>query len=172
LSTSISSLVMGALTISWFHYSEVKQYVDIQPASIAFINVWKTSSYFASVLTALLVVIAHSVGSSLFPEAALTAVLPVSWVFVIVVSFIYFRHWNIKYHHRLSNESRLITYPFLCRDILLKSDIQDVVLAQYSLRHLNQDTISFSSSIDHFRDQPPLSFLLAEIWCQEQERNK
>ena len=111
-STCTASFIMGSMTISWFHVSEVKSHTEIQPASMAFVNVWKTSSYFSSVVTALLVVAAHSAGSSKFPESSLTAALVISWSFVILAFFYYYRFWSAKHGDFLKSEKLLIEYPF------------------------------------------------------------
>ena len=111
-STTISSFIMGVVTIFWFHTSDVKKNSEIEPANLAFVNVWKSSSYFSSVITAILVVIANYSGSDRFSLLTLTIILPISWVVVIACSCLYYKSWLNKHNRFLLNEKQMIGYPF------------------------------------------------------------
>lgn len=115
ISTTISSLLMGLLTVFWFHYTDLQRFVDVQPASIPFINVFKSSSYFASVVTAVIVIAAHNVGKDAFTSTDLAIVLPIAWTGVILACAFYFNTWKAGRGEYLAREEQLIKFPFKCR---------------------------------------------------------
>lgn len=168
-STCTASFIMGTMTILWFHTSEVKQYVEIQPASIAFINVWKTSSYFSSVITAFLVIAAVTAGPAKFPESSLSVVLSISWFLVIAACFLYYKFWTEKHERFLENEKCLIEYPFVCKNIL-DSELNGKNGALLSRNHLctmNVPGFITSPWLDQHSNlslQDTISSLVLDIW--------
>ena len=53
---------------------------DLQPCNVALVNVWKSASYSAGVASAIIIILAHIMGSSRFPEASLLPVLIITWL--------------------------------------------------------------------------------------------
>ena len=124
-STITTSFVMGLITLSWFHFARPQKYVDIQPASIPFINVFKVSSYFSSVVTAMVVIIAHQIGEDGFSSNDMAIVLAFAWIAVIALSYYYFNRWKASKSEFLTEEESLIEFPFKHRDCE-KKEIIDI----------------------------------------------
>ena len=120
LSSTVSSVVLGAMTLTWFYMNklESKPYsAELHPCNIAFINYWKAASYTASVVSAIIISIAYNSSQSAFPINSLTGVLVASWVLIIVVfsALCYIYYSNTKDRSKLVDE--LIQYPFYWRDL-------------------------------------------------------
>ena len=124
-STITTSFVMGLITLSWFHFARPQKYVDIQPASIPFINVFKVSSYFSSVVTAMVVIISHQIGEDGFSSNDMAIVLAFAWIAVIALSYYYFNRWKASKSEFLTEEESLIEFPFKHRDCE-KKEIIDI----------------------------------------------
>ena len=157
-STIITSFVMGSITILWFHFSKPQKYVDIQPASIPFINVFKASSYFASVITAIVVIVAQSVGEKKFSTDDIAIALAFAWIAVIASSSYYFYSWKYSNDEFLADEEKLIDFPFEYRDC----ENQDIIEIFHTMRGKSVPTFVVSAWYDdtcsqHIREMPVIT---------------
>jgi len=126
VATTLSSLLLGGITMAWYSHS-IKQdnhaaapySSHIHPCNIAFINYWKAASYSTSVISALVVVTFHLLedSSSFVSEQSLTDTLLICWLGTVIlyVALYYSHHQRVKPRRQLVAE--LMAYPFQWRDI-------------------------------------------------------
>ena len=119
VSSVASSVVLGTVTMMWFHYQKIEEKpysAEIHPCNIAFINYWKAASYTASVASAVIVVIAYNLQDSVFPTSLLTIVLIASWCFIIIVFSVAYYQFRLKTSERGTLVTALIEYPYIWRN--------------------------------------------------------
>ena len=115
VASSVSSLILGALTLTWFQRHDISKShysADVHPCNIAFINYWKAASYTAAVLSAMVIVLAHILQDSLFRPRVLTSVLISTWVIIVAVFYLAFRNYDRSQQNRQQLVRALILYPF------------------------------------------------------------
>ena len=161
-STITTSFIMGLITLSWFHFAQPQKYVDVQPASIPFINVFKISSYFASVVTAIVVITAHTRGEENFSSNNIAIVLAIAWMAVIVLSFLYFNSWKSSRGQFLIEEESLMDFAFEHRGCGSK----DILNAFWDMQNKNIPTFNVSAWYDdtcsqEIREKPIITNLIA-----------
>ena len=122
LTTASSSLLLGVITVAWYSkqqdVSSSPYSLSVKPCNIAFINYWKAASYTTSVVSAVIVVIFHSLQdtSAFVSERSLTDILLTAWICIAVVyASCYYQHHK-RVRRRRELVSKLITYPFQWRD--------------------------------------------------------
>ena len=121
LATALSSLLLGGITVAWYSKQDLSSLPyssSVHPCNMAFINYWKAASYTTSVVSAVIVVIFHSLQhtSAFVSERSLTDTLLTAWVCIAAVyASLYYQHYKrVKWRREVV--SNLITYPFQWRD--------------------------------------------------------
>ena len=92
----------------------------MQPCNKGFVNTWKSASYCASFVSAIVVIIANRLGSDVFPQSSLLPALLGSWACLILLfAYIYYMWYqkNRSHYHYLD---QLVEYPFYWRDKKIK----------------------------------------------------
>jgi len=123
IATILSSLLLGCITVAWYSRQDISSlpyFSAVHPCNMAFINYWKAASYTTSVVSAVIVVIFHSLensSSEFVSQRSLTDTLITSWVCIIIIYLVMYRqHYNnVKPRRQLVAD--LISYPFQWRDL-------------------------------------------------------
>ena len=103
----------------------------MEPCNIAFINLFKAASYTASVVSAIIIIVAYEMGPKKFTQEKLLPTLVIFWLGILL--FFWFLHykWRENYGKRYDSIERMALYPFQWRDYLQQKD-------RYRLNILNQ----------------------------------
>lgn len=145
ISATFSSLILAVVTMRWFQMSDPHSYKhysqELQPCNVAFVNLAKSASYTASVVSAIIVIIAHIMGSKHFRESSLLAVLIIAWSITVLFFAIYYYRWQLSYNSRYEMIDSIIKYPFELRDYKIKTKetgFDDIMSTMYTSDLINQ----------------------------------
>jgi hypothetical protein len=150
ISATFSSFILAVVTMRWFQMSDPHSYKhysqELQPCNIAFVNLAKAASYTASVVSAIIVIIAHTMGSKIFPESSLLPVLIIAWTLTVLFFAIIYYRWQLTYNSRYEMIDSIIKYPFELRDYKIKTketgfdDILSTLYTSDLIKQINQTT--------------------------------
>ncbi len=124
VSAILTSFCLGAVTVGWFHSTDPSTFsnlsVDLEPCNIAFINLFKAASYTASVVSAIIIIVAHEMGPERFSQARLLPTLIVFWIAILVVFWFIHYNWRQNYGKRYDCIEKMAMYPYAWRDYMSK----------------------------------------------------